>query len=84
MKLYEYGAARLPVVAIASRELERRALPFVLLSENQSGFVAAVRELVRDVDRCRAMGEQGLEVARGMAWQVIADRLLYAVQQASR
>ncbi|MFZ5807151.1 MAG: glycosyltransferase [Verrucomicrobiota bacterium] len=42
MKLYEYAAAGIPVVATATAELSRRKLDFVTLVENNADFAKAV------------------------------------------
>jgi glycosyltransferase involved in cell wall biosynthesis len=62
MKIFEFGAAGLPVVATATAELQRRKLPFVSLAESAEEFAslcstvlesgtAEVRELAK---RCAA------------------------------
>lgn len=48
MKLYEYAAAGLPVVARKTAELERRAGQHIHLYEDVDGMVAAVRQILAD------------------------------------
>jgi glycosyltransferase involved in cell wall biosynthesis len=44
MKLYEYAAAGLPVIATATQELSRRNLPFVALATSPADFARKVAE----------------------------------------
>jgi glycosyltransferase involved in cell wall biosynthesis len=76
MKLYEYGAARLPVVAVSSAELVRRALPFVILAKDAHEFLRAVQDMLADRGRRALLGDQALKLAEAMSWSSIADRLL--------
>jgi glycosyltransferase involved in cell wall biosynthesis len=73
MKIFEFGAAGLPVVASSSAELRRRALPFVQLAQTAEEFSAACRQVA---------GQErgyGSDVARRSAaehaWQGKARRL---------
>jgi teichuronic acid biosynthesis glycosyltransferase TuaH len=45
MKIFEFGAAGLPVVASTSAELRRRALPFVHLAASPAEFTALCRQV---------------------------------------
>jgi glycosyltransferase involved in cell wall biosynthesis len=45
MKIFEFGAAGLPVVASTSAELRRRALPFVHLAGSPAEFTALCRQV---------------------------------------
>jgi teichuronic acid biosynthesis glycosyltransferase TuaH len=76
MKLYEYGAAGLSVVASHTPELERRALPFVHLARESTGFVDAVRQLVASVDTLAAAGAAAREISRDYDWAGRARLLL--------
>ncbi|MEI2369169.1 glycosyltransferase, partial [Niallia circulans] len=46
MKLYEYGAAGLPIVATETIELQRRNLPFVFLAENSVEFSLNIEKIM--------------------------------------
>jgi glycosyltransferase involved in cell wall biosynthesis len=73
MKIFEFGAAGLSVVASSSAELRRRALPFVHLAQSPEEFSAACRQVAG-----QERGQHG-EVARRSAaehaWQGKAKRL---------
>ena len=47
MKIFEFGAAGLPVVASTSAELRRRALPFVHLAESSEELAALCGQVAR-------------------------------------
>jgi len=72
MKLYEYAAAGLPVVARKTTELARRAEPFVHLYEDASGMLQRIRErLAVKTDR-EAIGERAEEQGwTGKARQIL-------------
>jgi glycosyltransferase involved in cell wall biosynthesis len=80
MKLYEYAAARLPVVAMRTVELERRALPFVHLSDSKEGFASAVKALVDDPGLRANIGERARDSARKHDWHVITRQLLSLIE----
>jgi hypothetical protein len=73
MKIFEFGAAGLPVVASATAELRRRKLPFVALADSADEFARL----------CAAMANGGAAPAREQArsaalehsWKVKAQRL---------
>ncbi|GJD78976.1 hypothetical protein [Methylobacterium gregans] len=73
MKLYEYAAARLPVVYKASAELCRLGLPFAFPYRVQDIFPAAVRAaaLYRETG-----GAEMRAFAEAKSWRGIAERIL--------
>jgi glycosyltransferase involved in cell wall biosynthesis len=73
MKIFEFGAAGLPVVASTSAELRRRALPFVHLAESAQGFAASCRQ-VAGQER-EATSEAARRSAAEHAWRGKAQRL---------
>jgi glycosyltransferase involved in cell wall biosynthesis len=81
MKLYEYLAAGIPVVARATPELERRRDPCVHLTRSRAEFrdaLARISSAPPDAEACRA-------VAFGHDWRGIAERLLdFAIGLATR
>jgi glycosyltransferase involved in cell wall biosynthesis len=81
MKLFEYGAAGLPVVATATRELSRRALPFVVLAEDAADFRKGVSALLQDSGRCRALGAAARQISRSYGWRERAATLARALKQ---
>lgn len=68
MKLFEYGAAGLPVVATTTLELSRRALPFVVLAKGTKSFANEVGALVADPERRAALGHVAREASRPYGW----------------
>jgi glycosyltransferase involved in cell wall biosynthesis len=74
MKIFEFGAAGLPVVATTSAELRRRALPFVHLAESAEEFAAACSQ-VAGQER-GPIAEAARRSAAEHAWQGKAKRLL--------
>jgi glycosyltransferase involved in cell wall biosynthesis len=81
MKLFEYGAAGLPVVATATRELSRRALPFVILAKEPGQFVREVGWLVADRARRAALARVAREVSRHYGWTERAGLLAGALER---
>jgi Glycosyl transferases group 1 len=79
MKLYEYGAARLPVVAVWTPELARRALPFVRLARTSHAFVGEIESLLHAPATRRELGDVAATSAKQMGWAGIADKLMAAV-----
>ncbi|MCB1914944.1 MAG: glycosyltransferase [Rhodocyclaceae bacterium] len=72
MKLYEYAASGLPVVASWTPELARRALPFVQLADAAQNFADCLRRaLVGD-----GRAADGVDIARGQSWAVKSQQLL--------
>ncbi|MCB1955279.1 MAG: glycosyltransferase [Rhodocyclaceae bacterium] len=79
MKLYEYAASGLPVVASWTPELARRALPFVSLAKSPEAFARALDEVLA------GPGDRGscIELARAQAWPAkCAQVLAFAMQGA--
>jgi glycosyltransferase involved in cell wall biosynthesis len=76
MKLYEYGAAGLCVVATATPELSRRALPFVALARDASEFVANVRTVLENPKLLAERRRTAKEISATMDWNGIAQKLL--------
>jgi glycosyltransferase involved in cell wall biosynthesis len=74
MKIFEFGAAGLPVVASTSAELRRRALPFVQLAGSADEFASACRQFAGQ-GRGR-FGEVARQSAAEHAWHGKAQRLL--------
>ena len=72
MKIYEYAAAGLPVVATRSRELVRRALPFVRLAATPDEFAAAVTEALSAGNDAEAIRR----IARGQSWETKSAQIL--------
>jgi teichuronic acid biosynthesis glycosyltransferase TuaH len=72
MKLYEYFASGLPVIARATSELSRRKLEYCYLYENNGDCVSHVRNIFSSkivTDSCQA-------VAAAMSWDSIAQKIL--------
>jgi glycosyltransferase involved in cell wall biosynthesis len=77
MKLFEYGASGLPVVATRTAELTRRKLDFLLLADGTDEFVSQVKNLVNN-DRTRArIGLSTKDQSSNYSWEAITHRLLY-------
>ncbi|MCU0869585.1 MAG: glycosyltransferase [Burkholderiales bacterium] len=84
MKIYEYGAAGLPVVATRTAELARRALGYVHLVEDADGFAAAARTvLASDADALAGAKRQARDVARQYDWAGRARLLLERLDAAT-
>jgi len=73
MKIFEFGAAGLSVVASSSAELRRRALPFVQLAQSPEEFSAACRQVAGQERGSRS--ELARRSAAEHAWQGKARRL---------
>jgi glycosyltransferase involved in cell wall biosynthesis len=83
MKIYEYGAAGLPVVATRTAELARRALSFVRLVADPAGFAAAVDAAFRVPPDAQADARrQARDAARQFDWIGRARLLLDLVDAA--
>jgi glycosyltransferase involved in cell wall biosynthesis len=78
MKLFEYGAAGLPVVATATQELLRRALPFVRLADSNEAFAAQVEALMSEVQSRSALAQIARSSARQYGWADRAQQLIDA------
>jgi glycosyltransferase involved in cell wall biosynthesis len=74
MKIFEFGAAGLAVVATTSAELRRRALPFVRLAESAEEFAAACSQVAGQARG--PIAEAARRSAAEHAWQGKAKRLL--------
>lgn len=74
MKIFEFGAAGLPVVASTSAELRRRALPFVRLAESPAEFAALCRQVAGQGRG--SLGDVARQSASEHAWSGKAQRLL--------
>jgi teichuronic acid biosynthesis glycosyltransferase TuaH len=79
MKLYEYGASGLPLVATWTTALARSEKPFVELVKTPQDFVGAVEAILTDENRYEYMRRSALEAAQRMSWDGIAERLLSEV-----
>lgn len=73
MKLFEFGAAGLPVVATSTAELARRALPFVHLAAGPEQFASAC---ARAVDADEAERAQARHHAAQHGWGAKSEQLL--------
>lgn len=63
MKIYEYGAAGLPVLATRTSELAQRGLPFVFLCDAPNDFGRTLRVIIDQ----KYSGEFSAEIARAAA-----------------
>lgn len=66
MKIYEYGAAGLPVIASRTEELERRALPFVSLYAEKTALASLVGQVLSNRP---ALSRQAVACAQAMTWR---------------
>lgn len=79
MKLFEYGASGLPVVATRTTELARRKLDFVFLANDANDFVCCVDKLIdngNEISRIRATAK---DQSKAYAWETITHRLVHDV-----
>ena len=76
MKLFEYGAAGLPVVATETAELRRRELPFVRLAKTHQEFAQCTKELLTDTVESFRLGAVARGLSRERDWRLLAARLL--------
>ena len=81
MKLFEYGAAGLPVVATSTQELSRRALPFVVLAKDAAAFTEGVAGLLQGADRRAALGAAARAISRSYGWRERAATLARTVER---
>jgi glycosyltransferase involved in cell wall biosynthesis len=73
MKIFEFGAAGLPVVSMATAELRRRALPFVRLADSATEFAALCRQVAgQDREALRHVAQRS---AAEHAWRSKAQQL---------
>jgi glycosyltransferase involved in cell wall biosynthesis len=82
MKLFEYGAAGLPVVAMQTPEIARRKLRFVLVARTAEEFVGHIRTALHDDANRIALGIAARQAAGEHDWATIAKRLLGAAVEA--
>jgi len=73
MKIYEYAAAGLPVLASKTEELARRALPFVALCQDSREMPATLDALLLD-HASRSVAAR--TSAHAMSWQNRLDEIL--------
>jgi glycosyltransferase involved in cell wall biosynthesis len=74
MKIFEFGASGLPVIASTSAELRRRALPFVHLAESADEFSTLCRQVAgqeRNVSSDVARHSAGAHAWRGKAQRLL-------------
>lgn len=76
MKLFEYGAAGLPVVATATEELERRKLPFVFLANSTKDFITKVEQILSDDENKISRSDCARTSSSSYSWASIAERLI--------
>ena len=79
MKLYEYGAAGLPVLARRTPEIQRRHEPFVVMYEGSSDVVQSFGAILASRQDEAPGGDPrgvGSAVTRLYSWRRIAQRLL--------
>lgn len=73
LKMYEYAACGLPIVAMRTAELERHA-GTVTLAGDATEFIRLIRDEARDLDDARV--ERQTAFARGETWDHRTDQLL--------
>jgi glycosyltransferase involved in cell wall biosynthesis len=73
MKVFEFGAAGLPVVATTTAELRRRDLPFVSLAESKTEFAWLCARLADS--NTELLRTQARRAAAGQGWSEKAERL---------
>ncbi|HMJ11455.1 MAG TPA: glycosyltransferase [Polyangiaceae bacterium] len=73
MKIFEYGAAGLPVVASETAELRRRSLPFVSLAASAGEFATLCARQVQSTSE--ALRETARRAAAEHSWKLKAQRL---------
>ncbi|ENH98102.1 Glycosyltransferase [Gracilibacillus halophilus YIM-C55.5] len=73
MKLYEYGAAGLPVIATRTPELTRRNLPFVYLADNYKEFNQKLKKGIQNKQRLVDIAKI---TSKEKSWDNIAIELL--------
>jgi glycosyltransferase involved in cell wall biosynthesis len=78
LKLYEYLASGLPVVATRWQELEQMASP-AALCDTPAQFVLAIRAALSGAHDVRP----GLDYARRASWQARAQQLVAALERSS-
>jgi glycosyltransferase involved in cell wall biosynthesis len=74
MKVFEFGAAGLPVVATATAELRRRNLPFVFLAESESDFARLCTQLAHS--NTEPLRVQARRSAASHGWSGKSEQLL--------
>ena len=74
MKLYEYAAGGLPVVATETQELRRRNLPFALMAGSTDEFVGNIRRLLADEELYSSLKVLARQAASEHSWLEIAKR----------
>jgi glycosyltransferase involved in cell wall biosynthesis len=83
MKLYEYAAAGLPVLAAETEELTRRRLPFVCLVRDREQFVSALQGLALDPEMRRELARSAHGCAATRDWSSVTTELLAGVRKAA-
>lgn len=73
MKLYEYGAAGLPVIATTTNELKRRNLPFVYLSDTSDAFSVKIRQALTEAKEIKKIASY---ISKEHSWQNKAEQIL--------
>ncbi|MGG4407203.1 glycosyltransferase [Niallia taxi] len=73
MKLYEYGAAGLPVVATKTVELERRNLQFVYLADDVDEFTNHIQDAINQKE---LISNNAKEISLQMSWGNITKNMV--------
>ncbi len=76
MKLFEYGASGLPVVATRTIELTRRKLDFVFLADNEHEFVSHIIDLMDCAETREKIGSTAKDLSSNYSWEKITRRFL--------